>query len=69
MQSDNAKQDERAYIGNKPRQRGDAFVGKAGQRRMNSGVIVWVRLHQVPKPPLSTGPLPGSNVVLTAFLA
>jgi hypothetical protein len=69
VQADNAKQDEGAYIGNKPRQRGDAFVGKAGQRRVNAGVIFLVRLHQVPKPPLSTGPVPGSNVVLTAFLA
>ena len=35
MQADNGKKDQRAHIGDQPRQRGAAFVGKAGQCRMN----------------------------------
>jgi hypothetical protein len=75
MDADNGKQGQNTHIGMQTRQRAAVFVGETGQRRMNSGRIMW-GWHGWPKTiasnaqaPPSTERGPGSNVVLTAFLA
>jgi len=54
MDADDGKQGQDPHIGKRTRQRAETFVGGTGQRRMNSGRIMWdgaggpKRSHQTP---------------------
>jgi hypothetical protein len=67
MDTDDGNQGRSTHIGNEPRQRAAAFIGKAVQRRM-----IWVEyegLARMAQNDRIKRPNARSNVVLTAFLA